>query len=476
VASNLRTQPKLPRRAGLAASLLIALGMFESGRAVDAKQAPTLAALEMDAMLETAFQSAPPVVRNVVNCNDDGTPGTLRTEIEAAANGDTIDLTQLACSAITLGFPIHVTQDSLYLRGPVADTLTISGGDQFPVFQHTGIGTLDISNLKISHGYNFSNGWAAGGCIYSAANVSLKSSEVSSCVLVSAGSRASGAGIYTAGDLTLISSIIADNHAIQLGGTPSLDPAGGGAYVNGTLFAKYTTFSGNSAHQLNTAMPNGHGGGVYLSAAAAQIESSTFSGNTSDICGAIQSIVTGPLIISNSTISGNSAIVKGGGICGDQGVAISNSTIAFNKDPPDSGYGSGMSIGWSATMTLESTIVANNVGSSDIAGIGGSGIVGSHNLVTSSDLGLPADTLQTCARLDRLADNGGPARTHALLLGSAAIDRGSNDTNLVHDERGADRVIGTFADIGAFERQIGAIDDRVFADDFENNTDRNCSP
>ena len=38
----------------------------------------------------------------VTSCADDGSPGTLRSGVNAAANGDVVDLTQLACSKITL--------------------------------------------------------------------------------------------------------------------------------------------------------------------------------------------------------------------------------------------------------------------------------------------------------------------------------------------------------------------------------------
>jgi len=291
--------------------------------------------------------------------------------------------------------------------------------------------------------------------------------------LVSAQSHAWGAGIYTAGDLTLTSSVVTKNHAVALSGAPYEIATGGGAWVNGTLYAKYTTFSENTAYQLNSAAPDGRGGALYTTGTA-QIESSTFAGNTSNRCGGIKSII-GPLVISNSTISGNTATRGGGGICGDQGVTLLNSTVAFNTDSPGSGslYGSGIAIWWN-DATLESTIVANNAGSSDIGGSYNRTVFGSHNLVTSSELALPGDTLRTCAKLDQLADNGGPTHTHALLLGSVALDHGSNDTNLVHDQRGGDRVAGPFPDIGAFERQTGAVDERIFADDFEDSSD--CSP
>ena len=55
--------------------------------------------------------------------------------------------------------------------------------------------------------------------------------------------------------------------------------------------------------------------------------------------------------------------------------------------------------------------------------------------------------------LGPLAFNGGPTRTQALLVGSPAIDAGSNPLSLATDQRGVGfpRVIGGMADMGAYE-------------------------
>ena len=66
-----------------------------------------------------------------------------------------------------------------------------------------------------------------------------------------------------------------------------------------------------------------------------------------------------------------------------------------------------------------------------------------------------ADRYARCGRsgLQPLAYNGGPTRTHALRLDSIAIDAGNNAADLPSDQRGPGfaRVVGTAADIGAFE-------------------------
>ena len=67
--------------------------------------------------------------------------------------------------------------------------------------------------------------------------------------------------------------------------------------------------------------------------------------------------------------------------------------------------------------------------------------------------GSPNDLVNTDPRLDYLADNGGPTRTHALMIGSAAIDSGQDlsSEGIVTDQRGMLRPDGNGYDIGAYE-------------------------
>src|SRR6266478_5867850 len=67
----------------------------------------------------------------------------------------------------------------------------------------------------------------------------------------------------------------------------------------------------------------------------------------------------------------------------------------------------------------------------------------------------PGDQINTDPLLGPLQDNGGSTFTHALLLGSPAIDAG--DPNFspppFNDQRGCPRVINARIDIGSLERQ-----------------------
>jgi len=58
-----------------------------------------------------------------------------------------------------------------------------------------------------------------------------------------------------------------------------------------------------------------------------------------------------------------------------------------------------------------------------------------------------------------LVNNGGPTRTHALIVGSPAIGAGSNPLFLTTDQRGAGfpRVVGGTVDMGAYEGSVTAV-------------------
>ncbi len=92
----------------------------------------------------------------------------LRAAVAAAASGDTIDFSALACSTITLtSGAIAIPQASLTLQGPGADALVIDGDFNDRVFRHTGTGTLSLADVAISDGKYVSATTPTGGCIES---------------------------------------------------------------------------------------------------------------------------------------------------------------------------------------------------------------------------------------------------------------------------------------------------------------------
>lgn len=383
------------RQLPLAACLMAVLG---SPHAPHANAAPARA-------------PGPNAVLPVTTCADDGGPGTLRSVVATAVNGDTVDMTQLSCSTITLASgPISTGIHDLVLQGPDANALTIDGGGVERVIVHSGTGALTINDISISNGHTEA-ARAQGGCVLSFGNVSLARATISNCSANGGNSKyaAGGGGLMANGDLTLTDSSLVDNTVSAVAGpdTASYTAVGGGAYVRGNALIINSTISGNSIQ---------------------------------------------------ATTGTNGYRAYGGGIVAKQSLAIYNSTIAFNT----AGRGGGGVFVVGSTdysVDLKSTIVADNVASYQgyfSADFGGSGtIAGANNLIGTSDLTVPGDTLTADPQLQPLADNGGPTLTHALSPGSPAIDAGNNLATLAFDQRGDGypRVSGLATDIGAFEYQ-----------------------
>lgn len=408
--------------------------------------------------------------RRVSSCVDDGNQqGTLRYEVAHAVNGDTIDLASLPCSTITLGGnPIQVDVGSLYLLGPGSDSLTIDGHHASAVFDHTGSGNFGLAGLTVSNGYVAGQMFPEGGCISSQGNVALFESVVSHCTVIgdSLTATAAGGGVYTRGNLTLSNAAIESNSVIDVVGFPS---GGGGAFVVGAFAAVYSTISNNTATAVGNAF--GFGGGL-KAYGNVSIDNSTISGNHAQLDGGgafIASYVTHTANIVNSTISGNEGSSGYGGIWTNIPTTIENSTIAFNKS---SNGLAGRSDGVYATdsLTLNSTIIADNSSPDGPSDLGGNPVSlgGSNDLITSSTVGVPSNTITACPKLEALGNNGGSTLTHALSHDSPAIDKG-NPGNLTLDQRLEPRVAptGGLADIGSVERQPGEKDEGIFVGGFD---------
>ena len=126
--------------------------------------------------------TSPMSTHTVDTCADDVSAGSLRTLIESAStmSGDTIDFSpQLVCDTIHLSGELTIAQDSLVILGPTAGSMLLDAGGLSRVINHTGTGTLDISDLEISHGYVEAIVKSRGGCISSSGNLILRQSRVS---------------------------------------------------------------------------------------------------------------------------------------------------------------------------------------------------------------------------------------------------------------------------------------------------------
>jgi len=228
-------------------------------------------------------------------------------------------------------------------------------------------------------------------------------------------------------------------------------PGGGvfsvGFILGGEVEIKNSTISENSA--------SGSGGGLAFIGSYGTIQNTTISGNTAASNGGGLALYGSYVALQNSTVTGNNSKYGYGG-----GIYIATGNQSPNRAPGPGSY---------SILYMDSTIVAKNTnsdtGSPDIGGDVNSG--GTNNLI-GVDLGMTGlvngtngNQVGTLAQakdplLGPLQLNGGSVKTHALLLGSPALDAGSNPASLTTDERGTGfaRVAGPAADIGAVENQL----------------------
>jgi hypothetical protein len=382
----------------------------------------------------------------VTNCNDSGA-GSLRDVVASAAPGSTVDLSTLTCGTITLtSGAIAVAQDSLTLNGPGEGMLTIDGYFADRVFAHHGTGTLRFVGVTVADGKYSSNTEPHGGCVMSTGNVELISATVTGCVAEGLGQLAAeGGGIFALGSVSLIGSRVTGNTARATGSTTT-SALGGGALSMGAMYLKYSTVSDNSAY---AAGDNTSAAGGLLAGGEATISYSTISGNYAEFFGGVSLQGPAPATITDSTISGNHA-TRVSGVYAMAPLTVSNSTIAFNQ----SDFGNGAL--FATTLELQSTIVAGNEtllgpAEDDLYGNPGAAATGASNLIVTSNIPVPGDTLSACPHLLPLDDYGGPTRTHALRSDSPAIGSGNNAAGLDVDQRQADRIYDATPDIGAVE-------------------------
>jgi hypothetical protein len=268
------------------------------------------------------------------------------------------------------------------------------------------------------------------------------------------------------------------NESILSGGMVS---GGGGAILNagGIVVVGNSTVTGNTANTSGGGAQNINGGKLTIVGSTVSRNSANFHG------GGVGN--AGVLTLINSTISGNSALITGGGVLnsGSGTASITNSTVFGNTALPQGG---GVQNDPNAKLTLIRSLIASNSSSNGptIFNMGSvtansfnlfgtdtnSGVIGFSPGLTDIVPVVPVTSI-----LDpTLADNGAPTKTHALILGSPAIDVDPSGTDCEKiDQRGIERPQGVACDIGAFEFEtLDQDNDEI--DDAEDNCPVDANP
>jgi predicted outer membrane repeat protein len=316
----------------------------------------------------------------------------------------------------------------------------------------------------------------------------------------SAVTGSAGAGITSQNDakLTLNGTTIRGNGArgiVNEGGT--LDMYGGTVDENGgtgiyqswgtskLIRVKVRDNAGRGIHLWNSnvtvtlgTIARNAGGGIATGRGRLTIDRSTVSGNTGGEFGGGIYCHTAPrtgveVRVTNSTISGNSAAYGGGIFCedhtyGSARVYLVNTTVASNV-ASQAGGGIALVAEESAWLDLTNSLIALNTapGSPDIAAPNSDygGVSASYSLLgdgTGSSVpneggnqvgNVAPYTAPIDPRIGPLVLNGGTTATHALQVGSPAIDAAFTAACPATDQRGVRRPQGAGCDIGSYERE-----------------------
>ncbi|MGF1479142.1 MAG: FG-GAP-like repeat-containing protein [Cyanophyceae cyanobacterium] len=405
-----------------------------------------------------------------------------------------------------VGGDLDITNSNITVRSAGRQPATIdAGGLQFSdrVFHVLEGGNLTLENVVLTRGNTeFGGGLRieeagtatlvnstvsgntaedGGGGIYTEGTTTLIQSTVSNNSTTT--SNSGGAGIRSSGTLTLTDSTVSENSStasfssgagISSSGTATLTQSsvsnnssfsGGGISNGGSMTLTNTTVSDNTA-------TNSSGGGILSSGfnnAVLNLIDSTVSGNSSDLGGGGISSndtlnllnstisnnasarrdgggveISGNATITNTTISGNSAINGGGIAVGSSFIntaVLTNSTVSGNS-ATDNGGGIYLRGG---TATLTNSTIANNTVNTDRDSRGNGGGISNRSTLTLRN-SIVAENID-------LPDNAGAGEIHPDLSGTI---NGSN-FNLIGTVEGATGNVGSGSDIVTSNPLLGPL-------------------
>lgn len=321
-------------------------------------------------------------------------------------------------------------------------------------------GTLTLSNTTLrsneTFGYPFGR---SGGGIHGYGTLVMDHS-----VVENNRSDLGGGGILHAGRLVMRNSTIRGNFTGHYFDFSDLEGDGGGLAGTGDWVIDSSVIVDNSGYE---------GGGIHHGSGDIAISNSTVSGNTGRVLGGGILNTIGSMTIDKSLVSNNTTVSatwsgSGAGIFNTRGgtLSITNSTVSSNIGHRSYGYGGGIANdasltltnstvvnnsarsyggiaieGSSATVTVMNSIVANNFAGLSLQNCGAVPSTaaiddGGNNFSDDTTCGAGFSPIIPDVEFDtQLQDNGGPTLTHQLLDGSVALDA-AGDCSAPTDQRG----------------------------------------
>lgn len=271
------------------------------------------------------------------------------------------------------------------------------------------------------------------------------------------------------------SRVVITNISLQHGrvfGLGDTDWGGGAIRNSGLLTLKDVVFSENNVQ-------GGGGGGALYNRGDCHLNAASFILNTARKGGAIWNDFGSTIHVSGTTVRQNSSAMGGGilnqGIMHLENTTVSNNEIAGNSTPQGAGiHNSGVlelvqstiaenRLDWSGAglfndggLTVVNSLIASNEGRNCLLFASLNSFGGNLDSDGSCKLDHETDQEGIDPLLGPLRDNGGSTWTHALLLGSPAIDsaRDLSGQGIFFDQRGEVRPQGKGYDIGAVEKRF----------------------
>ncbi len=355
----------------------------------------------------------------VTSLADDGSAGTLRSVLAAAAPGDTIVFNVTGTITLDTIRNVLFIGTPVTISGPGAGNLAINGNNSTTVFQVAyGVGAT-ISGVTIENGNGQGETYPAG-------------------------------GIFNQGTVILIGCTFSGNNGVISSGN-AVHPGTTAVTVNNSTFTGNTgvaissygplsvtgsTFSGNTGGGIS----NNYSGGTL------NVTNSTFANN-----GGYAISNNGALSVLNSTFFVNGTYGPEGGISNSGAATVTFSTFSGNNAL----YMLASSPG---TLTLKNSIVSGTSSPNCYAGASSGNIIDGGGNLSWPDTSCPGINVDPL--LGPLGNNGGMTPTVPLPPTSPAVNAipvsactGPLGYRINVDQRGVARPQGSDCDMGAYELQ-----------------------